>query len=341
MPDGRTIELYTLKSSCLEIQIMTYGAAIISLRAPDRAGNSDDVVLGFPDLPGYAASHSSNAPAYFGSTIGRYGNRIAHAKFALDGKQFTLSKNNGENSLHGGPGGFHNVVFEAEPARNGVAFRYLSKDGEEGYPGNLSFEVRYELCGSDLKIHYRATTDKPTVLNPTNHSFFNLAGAGSGTILSHHLKLFASHFTPVDPALIPTGEIRTVTGTPLDFGNWTAIGERIHLDDEQLRRGNGYDHNFVLDDASENLKQAAALHDPAGGRVMEVWTTEPAIQFYSGNFLDGTAKGKNAVLYARHAGLCLEAQHFPDSPNHPNFPSTSLRPGQTFQSTTIYRFSTR
>lgn len=339
MPDGRAIELFTLNSSNLEVQIMTYGAAITSLRAPDRARNPDDVVLGFSDLSGYVASHSSKSPAYFGSTIGRYGNRIAHAKFPLDGKQFTLSKNNGENSLHGGPGGFHNVVFEAEPIANGVAFHYLSKDGEEGYPGNLSFEVRYELSANELAIHYRATTDKPTVLNPTNHSFFNLAGAENGTILSHQLKLFAARFTPVDQSLIPTGEIRAVARTPFDFGRFTAIGERIHQGDAQLRRGHGYDHNFVLDDESENLKQAAALHDPASGRAMEVWTTEPAIQFYSGNFLDGSVKGKNDISYERHAGLCLETQHYPDSPNHPEFPSTTLRPGQTFRSTTIYRFS--
>ena len=341
MPDGKSVELYTLKSPTLDAQIMTYGAAIVSLRVPDRDGKADDIVLGFPNLSGYVANHSSKAPVFFGTAIGRYGNRIAHAKFSLDGKEFTLSKNDGDNSLHGGPGGFHNVVFEAEPFTNGVALHYVSKDGDEGYPGNLSMDVRYVLSGADLMIHYHATTDKPTVLNPTNHSYFNLAGAGNGTILSHQLKLFASRFTPVDSALIPTGELRAVARTPFDFGKLTAIGQRIHEDEEQLHKGHGYDHNFVLDDESQNLKQAAELYDPFTGRVMEVWTSEPAIQFYCGNFLDGTIKGKNRVSYPRHAGLCLETQHFPDSPNHPDFPSTLLRPGQTFQSTTIYRFTTR
>jgi aldose 1-epimerase len=340
MPDGTTIDLYTLKSSPIEARIMAYGAGIVSLRAPDRTGELRDIVLGFPDLKGYVENHSSSAPWFFGSVIGRYANRIARASFSLDGKGFTLARNNGENILHGGPGGFHNVVWDAELIRDGVAFHYFSKDGEEGFPGNLSVTVRYTLVQAELQIEYLATTDRPTVVNLTNHSYFNLSGAGrGGTILSHRLRLFGSRFTPIDSGLIPTGELWPVDGSPFDFRAPTAIGERIGADDEQLRFGNGYDHNFVLDDSSAELKQAAELHDPASGRTVEIWTTEPAIQFYSGNFLDGRSHGKNGVAYAKHAGLCLETQHYPDSPNHPEFPSTMLRPGQTFHSLTVYRFS--
>jgi aldose 1-epimerase len=342
MPDGRTIDLYTLKSSAIEARVMTYGAGIVSLRVPDRTGELRDVVLGFSDLEGYIQNHSSTAPRFFGSVIGRYANRIARASFSLDGKRFTLARNNGENILHGGPGGFHNVVWDAELIRDGVAFHYFSKEGEEGFPGNLSITVRYTLVQAELQIEYLATTDRPTVVNLTNHSYFNLSGAGSGgTILPHRLRLFGSQFTPVDSSLIPTGELRPVDGSPFDFRTPTAILERIGADDEQLRFGHGYDHNFVLDDSFAQLKQAAELHDPASGRTLEIWTTEPAIQFYSGNFLDGSWRGKNGVAYAKHAGLCLETQHFPDSPNHPEFPSTVLRPGQTFYSLTVYRFSAR
>jgi aldose 1-epimerase len=342
MPDGTTIDLYTLKSSPIEARVMNYGAGIVSLRVPDRTGELRDIVLGFPDLKGYVQNHSSSAPRFFGSVIGRYANRIARASFSLDGKRFTLARNNGENILHGGPGGFHNVVWDAELARDGVAFHYLSKDGQEGFPGNLSVTVRYTLLQAELQIEYLATTDRPTVVNLTNHSYFNLSGAGSGgTILSHRLRLFGSRFTPVDSSLIPTGELRRVDSSPFDFRTATAIRDRIDADDEQLRFGHGYDHNFVLDDSSAELKQAAELHDPASGRTLEIWTTEPAIQFYSGNFLDGRSHGKNGVAYAKHAGLCLETQHYPDSPNHPEFPSTILRPGQTFNSLTTYRFSAR
>lgn len=339
MPDGRAIELYTLKSPQIEARIMTYGAGITSLRVPDRAGERTDLVLGFPDLKGYIQNHSSAAPFFFGTAVGRYANRIAEAGFSLDGKRFTLAKNNGENTLHGGARGFHDVVWEAELIPDGVALRYLSRDGEEGFPGNLSVTIRYILVQAELQIEYLATTDRPTVVNLTNHSYFNLSGAGNGTVLAHRLRLFASRFTPVDASLIPTGELRHVDRTPFDFRTARAVGDGIDAGDEQLRLGHGYDHNFVLDDSSTQLKEAARLHDPASGRTLGILTTEPAIQFYSGNFLDGSSHGKNGVAYTKHAGLCLETQHYPDSPNHPEFPSTILRPGQTFYSLTIYRFS--
>ena len=320
---------------------MAYGAGIVSLRVPDRAGRLDDVVLNLPGLAGYVQNHRSKAPIFLGSTIGRYANRIALARFLLDGKEYTLAKNNGEHSLHGGPGGFYNLVWDVEPVERGIAFRYLSRDGEEGFPGNLKTAVRYTLSGGDLSIEYSASSDKATVLNLTNHAYFNLSGVGRGTILSHRLRLLASHFTPVDAGLIPTGELRSVAGTPFDFRHSTAIGERIDVNDEQLRLGHGYDHNFVLEEDSARLKPAAELHDPLSGRLLEIWTTEPAIQFYSGNFLDGSTRGKNGVAYSKHSGLCLETQHFPDSPNHPEFPSTVLRPGETFRSLTVLKFGIR
>jgi len=341
MPDGTPVGLFTEKAGKIEAQFTAFGAGIVSLRVPDRADSLADIVLGYSDLVGYVQNHGSKAPFFLGSSICRYANRIAHARFSLDGKQYELSKNNGEHSLHGGPGGFYNVVWEAEPAENGVAFHYLSKDGEEGFPGNLKTTVRYTLTPEELKIEYVASSDKITVLNLTNHAYFNLLGPGHGTILSHHLKLFASRFTPVDSSLIPTGELRAVAGTPLDFRQSMAIGARIKANDEQLRLGHGYDHNYVLDDGSANLKPAAELHEPASGRLLEMWTTQPAIQFYSGNFLDGTARGKSGILYAKHTGLCLETQHFPDSPNHPEFPSTVLHPGETFRSATVLKFGVR
>ena len=341
MPDGTPVELFNVKSGEIEAQFMAFGAGIVSLRVPDRSYVVDDIVLGFSDLAGYVRNHGSKAPFFFGSSVGRYANRIAHARFSLDGHQYTLFKNNGDHSLHGGPGGFYNVLWEAEPAENGVVFHYLSKDGEEGFPGNLRATVRYTLTPEELKIEYLATSDKTTVLNFTNHAYLNLAGPARGTILSHRLKLFASRFTPVDAGLIPTGELRSVAGTPLDFRHSTEIGARIDAKDEQLRLGHGYDHNFVLDDGSPNLKPAAELHDPSSGRLLEIWTTEPAIQFYSGNFLDGSVHGRNGVAYPKHSGLCLETQHFPDSPNHPEFPSTVLRPGETFRSSTVLKFGIR
>src|SRR5208283_2936225 len=341
MPDGQEVDLYTLKSEKLEAQISAYGAAIIVLRAPDRSGNWEDIVLGPQDLASHVANHRSKGPIYFGVVVGRYANRIAHGRFSLDGNTYSLALNDGDHSLHGGPGGFHNVVWQSEPMANGAAFHYLSEDGEEGYPGNLSVTVRYTVTGADLKIEYLATCDKPTVLNLTKHAYFNLAGAGRGNILAHQLKLFASRFTPGDAHLIPTGEIRSVAGTPLDFRKPAIVGERIDSDDEVIRLAHGYDHNFVIDETGTKLKQAAEMCEPKSRRVMEVWTTQPAVQFYTGNFLDGTFRGKNGVAYGKQTGFCLETQHFPDSPNHPKFPSTVLRPGQSFQSETIYRFSVR
>jgi len=341
MPEGQEVDLYTLKSETLEAQISAYGAAIIVLRTPDRRGNWQDIVIGPQDLASHVANHRSKGAIFFGVTVGRYANRIAHGRFSLDGNSYSLLVNDGDNSLHGGPGGFHNVVWQSEPIPNGVALRYLSRDGEEGYPGNLSVTVRFTVTGADLKIEYLATTDKPTVLNLTNHAYFNMVDWGHGTILAHQLKLFASRFTPGDAQLIPTGEIRSVAGTPLDFRKSTTVGDRIHSEDELIRLAHGYDHNFVIDETGAKLKQAAEMYEPSSGRVMEVWTTQPAIQFYTGNFLDGSFKGKNGVVYGKQTAFCLETQHYPDSPNHPEFPTTVLRPGQTFQSETIYRFSAR
>ncbi len=339
MPEGMEVDLYTLKSDKLEAQISAYGASIIVLRTPDRKGNWEDVVLGPQDLASHVANHRSKGPIFFGVTVGRYANRIAHGKFSLDGTTYSLALNDGDNSLHGGPGGFHNVVWRSEPIAGGVAFHYLSADGEEGYPGNLSVTVRFTVTGADLRIEYLATTDKPTVLNLTNHAYFNLAGAGRGNILAHQLKLFASRFTLCDAHLIPTGEIRSVAGTPLDFREATTVGERINSDNELIRLAHGYDHNFVIDETGAKLKPAAEMYEPSTGRVMEVLTTEPGVQFYTGNFLDGSFKGKNWAAYGKQTGFCLETQHYPDSPNHREFPSTVLRPGQTFQSETVYRFA--
>ena len=341
LPNGTPVELHTLKSKTLEVQLISLGAGIVSLRVPDRAGHAANVVLDFADLGGYVRNHGSKAPNFFGSTIGRFANRIANARFTLNGKEYQLPKNNGEHSLHGGPGGFYNVVWRPEPALDGVTFHYLSKDEEEGFPGNLKASVRYSVSDAQLKIDYLATTDAPTVINLTNHAYFNLAGEGNGSILSHQLKLFASRFTPTDAGAIPSGELRHVAGTPMDFRQSTAIGARINNDNEQLRFGHGYDHNFVLDGDANALKPAAELYEPNSGRLLEISTTEPAIQFYSGNFLDGSIVGKSGVRYEKYAGLCLETQHFPDSPNHPEFPSTALRPGQTFRSTTIFKFGVR
>lgn len=341
LPDGAEVEIFTLKNEKLEVQVITYGGDVISLEAPDRNGKMADVVLGFDSPSGYYENNHSKSAAFFGPIVGRYANRIAHAKFSLDGKEYTLTKNNGDNSLHGGPGGFHNRVWKGKIITDGVELTYLSKDGEEGYPGNLSITVKYTLTGGDLQIDYSATTDKPTVLNLTNHSYFNLSGQGNGTVLQEQLKLNASRFTPVDATLIPTGELKSVAGTPFDFLKPHAVGERITADDEQIRLGHGYDHNFVIDGGGKELTQAAEVYDPASGRVLQVLTTEPGVQFYTSNFLDGSIKGKQGIAYPRNGALCLETQHFPDSPNHPDFPSTVLRPGSKFHSTTVYRFSVR
>jgi aldose 1-epimerase len=341
LPNGAVVDVYTLKDEKIEVQVATYGGEVISLKVPDRDGKMADVVLGFDDVSGFYANSNSSGAAFFGPIVGRYANRIAHAKFFLDGKEYTLAKNNGDNSLHGGPTGFHNRMWDAKIIPNGVELTYLSNDGEEGYPGNLSVAVRYTVEAGDLRIDYRATTDKPTVLNLTNHSYFNLSGQGNGTILQEQLQLNASRFTPVDATLIPTGELKPVAGTPFDFVKPHAVGERINADDEQIKLGHGYDHNFVIDGGGKELTKAAEVYDPASGRVLQVLTTEPGVQFYTANFLDGSIKGKRGIAYPRNGALCLETQHFPDSPNHPSFPTTELKPGEKFHSVTVFRFSTR
>jgi aldose 1-epimerase len=341
MPDGTAVEIFTLSDGPIEARIMTYGGIVVSLKVPDREGKADDVVLGFDNLDGYVANSNGQHGAFIGAVIGRYANRIAHGSFVLDGKRYSLPLNNGANSLHGGPHGFNNVVWRAVPIDNGVQLSHLSKDGDAGYPGNLKTVVSYTLIGRDLRIEYSATTDKDTVLNLTSHAYFNLAGQGKGDILNHELTLHASRFTPVDSELIPTGELKSVDGTPFDFRKPFKVGQRIDADDEQLHLGRGYDHNFVLDSSNGSLAEAAEVYEPSTGRLMRVSTTEPAIQLYTGNFLDGSIKGKGGVLYQRRSALCLETQHFPDSPNHANFPSTELKPGEKFHSTTVYSFSTR
>jgi len=339
MPDGTPVDIYTLSDGAFEARIATYGGIVVSLKAPDRNGKTADVVLGFDDLDGYVANFNGTSDAFFGAIIGRYANRIAHGSFTLDGQKYSLPLNNGENSLHGGPHGFNNVLWKAKPVADGVELSYLSKDGEAGYPGNLTATVRYTLVKGNLRIEYWARTDKDTVVNLTNHSYFNLAGQGD--ILNHQLTLHASRFTPVDAGLIPTGERRSVESTPFDFRKATAVGVRINADDTQLHLGHGYDHNWVLDSNGGKLAEAAELYDPTSGRVLKVLTDQPGIQFYSGNFLDGSIKGKGGKPYELHAALCLETQHFPDSPNHPDFPTTELKPGQRYHTVTVYSFSTR
>ena len=342
MPDGTPVEVFTLSDGTVEAQIISYGGILVSLKAPDRNGNSADVALGFDDLDGYVSnSNSAKGGAFFGALVGRYANRIALGTFKLDSKKYSLPINNAPNSLHGGPHGFNNVVWKAKQIADGVELTYLSKDGEAGYPGNLTATVRYTLEKGELKIDYSATTDKATVVNLTNHSYFNLAGQGKGDILKHQLTLQASRFTPVDAGLIPTGELKPVTGTPFDFTKATAIGERIDANDEQIKLGHGYDHNWVLDATGGKLALAADVFEPSSGRVLQVLTTEPGIQFYTSNFLDGSVKGKSGVSYGKHAALCLETQHFPDSPNHPDFPTTELKPKQKYHTVTAFKFSTR
>jgi len=339
--DGTAVEIYTLKNAAgVEVRIMTRGATIQTILAPDKNGTLADVTLGFDSVDGYLSpSHS-----YFGCIVGRYGNRIAGGAFSLGGKSYTLAKNNGPNALHGGPKGFNTAVWKAKkverPDAVGVEMTYLSKDGEEGYPGNLDTTITYTLnAQSELRMDYLATTDKETVLNLTNHAYFNLAGAGDGDILGHVMMIAADRFTPVDKTLIPTGELRPVTGTPFDFLKPTAIGARIGDKDEQVGFGGGYDHNFVLNRKDASMVLAARVTEPASGRVLEVLTTEPGVQFYSGNFLDGSAKGKGGKVYSKRFGFCLETQHFPDSPNHANFPSTILEPGKKYATATVHKFS--
>jgi len=337
LPSGEEIQIYTLKNqNGLEARIMTYGGVVVSLKTPDRSGKLADVVLGFDGLEGYA----KGCP-YFGAIVGRYGNRIGGAKFTLDGKTYTLAANNGPNHLHGGLVGFDKKVWSVKSADDSsVVLALVSPDGEEGYPGTLSVTVTYTVTdANELKIHYEATTDKPTVCNLTNHSYFNLKDAGASPILDHEILINADRFTPVDATLIPTGELRPVEGTPFDFRAAHKIGERIEADNEQLRFGGGYDHNFVLNRTGDGLEPAARVTEPVTGRVMEVLTTEPGVQFYTGNFLDGTLTGKGGVAYQKRSAFCLETQHFPDSPNKPSFPSVTLRPGEKYDTTTVYRFS--
>lgn len=341
-PDGLQIDLYTLTNdNGVEAKIINYGATIVSLTAPDKDGNMGDIVTGYKTLDEYI-----NGTSYFGGIVGRFGNRIDQGKFILDGVEYTLVKNDGPNHLHGGNFGFNKVVWKAEPVQTeqgpGLNLTYLSKDGEEGYPGNLNVTVTYTLTNDNaLKIDYKATTDKATIINLTQHSYFNLAGSGNGDILDHLLQINADKFTPVNETLIPTGELRSVEGTPMDFRQPTEIGARINDDYEQLPKGNGYDHNWILNEWDGSLKLAATLHDSKTGRFMEVLTTEPGIQFYSGNFLDGSAKGKSGEVYKYRSALCLETQHFPDSPNEPDFPSVVLNPGEEYTQTTVYKFSVR
>ena len=338
---GEAVSVYTLKNAHgVELRVTNYGGIILSLKVPDRNGRFDDVVLGYDSLADYLRSSP-----YFGAIIGRYGNRIAQGRFTLDGKTYTLAKNNGSNHLHGGLKGFDKVVWDAAPFKGadsvGLVFRYTSPGGEEGYPGTLQTTVTYTLTSrGELIFDYSATTDRATPVNLTQHSYFNLAGDGKGDILGHLVTLNADRFTPVDSTLIPTGELKSVAGTPFDFHKPTPIGARIDQDDVQLRYGPGYDHNFVLNKSGDARDPtfAARVYEPGSGRVMEIYTTEPGLQFYSGNFLDGTLHGKKGVIYRRRSGFAMETQHYPDSPNKPTFPSTTLRPGESYHSRTIYKF---
>jgi aldose 1-epimerase len=336
-PDGAAVDLYTLRNAHgLTVKVMTYGCIITEIHTPDRNDQMGDIVLGFDNLEGYLKGHP-----YFGCVVGRYANRIAQARFTLDGRTYTLAANNGPNALHGGIKGFDKVVWAAEPVTvpDGVAvkFTYTSPDGEEGYPGTLKATVVYTLTNdNELVMDYEATTDKPTVVNLTNHTYWNLAGGGD--IYGHELTLFADRFTPVDETLIPSGEIAPVAGTPMDFTKPKPIGRDL----KQLTNDPpGYDHNFVLRHGGGRLGPCATVYEPKTGRVLEIRTDQPGVQFYSGNFLDGTLTGKGGQVYRQHFAFCLETQHFPDSPNQPKFPSTVLRPGQVYKTTTVHKFSAR
>ena len=337
MPDGQAVEMFTLTNkNGVEVRAITYGGIITSIKVPDRDGRMGDVVLGFDSIDGYLGEHP-----FFGAIIGRYGNRIAKAQFTLDGRTHQLAANNGPNHLHGGVKGFDKVLWrgEAVSGANGVTFSRTSPDGEEGYPGALSVRVTYTLTdANELVVDYHATTDKATPVNLTQHSYFNLTGDGSSDILGHQLTLHADRYTPVDDTLIPTGEIAPVQGTPFDFRKPTAIGARIDQADAQLKNGKGYDHNWVLSRKGAGLQPAARVVEPKSGRTLEITTEEPGIQFYSGNFLDGTIKGKGGHVYKLRSGFCLETQHYPDSPNQPKFPSTILKPGETYKTKTVFRF---
>jgi aldose 1-epimerase len=339
LEDGRQVFLYLLKNaSGMQISIINFGAIVTNVFVPDRNGNFADVVLGYDSIEGYI-----NDKVFLGAIVGRYGNRIANGKFTIDGKEYQLAKNNGQNHLHGGPKGFYKVLWGAESgisdSGESLKLTYLSPDGEEGYPGTVKLTVTYSLTDeNELLINYVGETDKPTILNPTNHSYFNLSGDFTKTILDHELQISANKFTPVDQTQIPTGELRDVEGTPLDFRNSAKIGLRINNNDEQLLLGSGYDHNWVLSNYDKKVRKIGSLYHLNSGRYMEVLSDQPGLQFYSGNFLDGSFTGKNGVKYQKRTALCLETQHFPDSPNKPHFSSVTLRPGETYKQTTIYKF---
>lgn len=337
--NNKQVKLYELKNSNgLKAEITNFGGKVVSLSVPDKNGNFEDIVLGFSTIDAYLTTNER----YFGAIIGRYGNRIANGKFSLDEKEYTLAKNNGDNHLHGGKKGYDAVVWDAKPIDNQtLELHYVSPDMEEGYPGNLNITVKYQLTDSnELKIEYWATTDAPTVVNLTHHSFFNLKGHGNGTINDHLLQINANAYTPVKEGLIPTGKIEQVEGTPFDFRKLTAIGKRVDDDNAQLKLGLGYDHNFVLNQDSAKVRFAAKVVEPTSGRVMEAFTNEPGLQFYGGNFLNGSVIGKNNKKYDHRSAFCLETQHFPDSPNQANFPSTRLNPNDSYYSICIYKFST-
>jgi aldose 1-epimerase len=339
--EGIAVERYTLRNSRgMEVDVITWGAIVQRIVVPDKAGRPADVALGFDTLDGYLKAHP-----YFGAIVGRYGNRIANATFTLGGQKYQLAANNGPNSLHGGLRGFDKRVWTARPlstpAGPAVELTYVSQAGEEGYPGTLTTRVTYTVTEQDeLRIDYHLASDAETVANVTNHTYFNLAGQGTGDVLAHEVRIQADRFTPVNATLIPTGELRPVQGTPFDFRAPTAIGARIGAQDEQIAHGKGYDHNWVLDGHAGTLRPAVQVREHASGRVLDVSTTEPGVQFYTGNFLDGTITGKGGVVYRHRFGFCLETQHFPDSPNQPSFPSTVIAPGRPYTSTTVYRFTT-
>jgi aldose 1-epimerase len=342
LPDNREVLQYTLTNRAgLSMQVINYGATITSLRVPDRTGKMADVVLGYDSLKGYV-----DGTNYFGAIVGRYGNRIGKGKFQVDGKQYQVTINDGENHLHGGKIGFNKVLWQAkvssDSAEPALELQYVSKDGEEGYPGTVTLKVTYALTDkNELRINYEGTTDQPTILNPTQHSYFNLSGSFANTILDHVMTIEADRFTPVDKGLITTGQLAEVANTPLDFRMPAAIGARINEPYEQMAFGKGYDHNWVLRGTAGQVRKAVELYEPKSGRLMTVYTDQPGMQFYSGNFLDGTARGKDSVAYQQRTGLCLEAQAYPDTPNKPQFPSVTLRPGQVYRQTTIYQFSTK
>ena len=346
LPDGTPIEKYTLQNSNgIQATVITYGGILQALVVPDKNGKGDDIVLGFDDVDGYI----KNGNVYFGATIGRFGNRIADGRFEIDGNTYQIPQNDGSNALHGGPKGFDTKVWKAKPSNKdgsvGVELSYVSPDGEMGFPGTLTTHVPYSLNDdNELRIEYRATTDKPTVLNLTNHAYFNLAGAGNGTILDQVATLHASHYTPVTEKLIPTGELAPVAGTPMDFLKPTPFGQHIKDDHPQLKfaepKQGGFDFNWVLDTEGDVSKLAAEVSDPKSGRVLQLYTSEPGVQLYTSNFLDGSIKGKGGKTYPHWSGFTLETQHFPDAPNQPNFASTRLDPGQTYTQTTVYKFPT-